>query len=113
MGDGWGTKLRGGRGHDWASVRRARRGGIKSVELDTGHVKGNAPGSCMVEYADAGASFNARTARWNVLLPETPLEAHQQHRWSNLSSKAATHVRLNIYPDGGVARLRLFGRVAS
>ena len=113
MGDGWETKRRRGPGHDWVIVRLARRGVIERVELDTDHFKGNAPGKCMLEYADADASFNARTARWNSLVPETPLEAHQQHRWANLSPRPATHVRLNIYPDGGVARLRLFGRVAS
>jgi allantoicase len=113
MGDGWETKRRRGPGHDWAIVRLARRGAIERVELDTDHFKGNAPGKCMLEYANAGASFDARTARWNVLVPETPLDAHHQHHWDNLSSKPATHVRLNIYPDGGVARLRLFGRVAS
>jgi allantoicase len=112
MGDGWETKRRRGPGHDWAIVRLARPGVIERVELDTDHFKGNAPGKCMLEYADAGASFDSRTARWKVLVPETPLEAHQQHRWDNLSAKAATHVRLNIYPDGGVARLRLFGSVA-
>jgi len=112
MGDGWETKRRRGPGHDWAIVRLARRGVIERVELDTDHFKGNAPGKCMLEYTDAGASFDARTARWKVLVPEAPLEAHQQHRWGNLSAKAATHVRLNIYPDGGVARLRLFGSFA-
>jgi allantoicase len=113
MGDGWETKRRRGPGHDWAIVRLARRGVIERVELDTDHFKGNAPGKCMLEYTDASAAFNARTARWSVLVKESPLEAHQQHRWDKLSPKAATHVRLNIYPDGGVARLRLFGRVAS
>ncbi len=113
MGDGWETKRRRGPGHDWAIVRLARRGVIERAELDTDHFKGNAPGKCMLEYTDAGRSFDARTARWTVLVPESPLEAHQQHRWDSLSPKAATHVRLNIYPDGGVARLRLFGRVAS
>ena len=112
MGDGWETKRRRGPGHDWAIVRLARRGLIERVELDTDHFKGNAPGKCMLEYTDAGASFDARTARWKVLVPEMPLEAHQQHRWDNLSAKPATHVRLNIYPDGGVARLRLLGSVA-
>ena len=112
MGDGWETKRRRGPGHDWAIVRLARRGVIERVELDTDHFKGNAPGKCMLEYTDAGASFNARTARWKSLVPESSLEAHHQHRWDKLSPKAATHVRLNIYPDGGVARLRLFGRVA-
>ena len=112
MGDGWETKRRRGPGHDWAIIRLARRGVIERAELDTDHFKGNAPGQCMIEYTDARGSFDARKARWSVLVPETPLEAHHQHRWDNLSAKPATHVRLNIYPDGGVARLRLLGRVA-
>ena len=56
--------------------------------------------------------FKAASARWRVLLPETPLEPHHQHVRAKLLTEAATHVRLNIYPDGGVARLRLFGHVA-
>ena len=111
MGDGWETKRRRGPGHDWAIIRLARRGVIERVELDTDHFKGNAPGKCMIEYTDARGAFVASKARWNVLIPETPLEAHNQHKWEKLSAKPATHVRLNIYPDGGVARLRLLGRV--
>jgi allantoicase len=111
MGDGWETKRRRGPGHDWAIVRLARRGVIDRVELDTDHFKGNAPGKCMIEYTDARGSFAPRKARWSVLLPETPVEAHHQHRWDKLLAKPATHVRLNIYPDGGVARLRLLGHI--
>lgn len=113
MADGWETKRRRGPGHDWAIVRLARRGVIERIELDTDHFKGNAPGSAMLEYCDARGSFDADTATWEELLPETPLDADAQHRWDDLPSRPATHVRLNIYPDGGVARLRLFGRVAS
>jgi len=113
MGDGWETKRRRGPGHDWAIVRLARRGVIHRVKLDTDHFKGNAPGSCMLEYCDAGKSFNADTATWNPLVPELPLYPDARHRWEDLSPTPATHVRLNIYPDGGVARLRLFGRAAT
>ncbi|HWL39180.1 MAG TPA: allantoicase [Gemmatimonadaceae bacterium] len=112
MGDGWETKRRRGPGHDWAIVRLARRGVVERIELDTDHFKGNAPGTCMLEYADAGASFDAGKARWKPLLPETALKPHHRHHWARLKAKPATHVRLNIYPDGGVARLRLLGRVA-
>jgi allantoicase len=112
MGDGWETKRRRGPGHDWAVVRLARRGLIERIELDTDHFKGNAPGTCVIEYADAGASRDAANARWKVLLPKTPLKPHERHHWTKLKAKPATHVRLNIYPDGGVARLRLLGRVA-
>jgi allantoicase len=114
MGDGWQTKRRRGPGHDWTIVRLARRGRISRIELDTDHFKGNAPGKCMLEYADVPdgdfrdpGAFAA--APWKELLPETPLEPHTRHKWYEFDSHPATHVRLNIYPDGGVARLRLFG----
>jgi allantoicase len=109
MGDGWETKRRRGPGHDWAIVRLGRRGVINRVKLDTDHYKGNAPGSCMLEYCDAGKLFNPDAAQWNVLVPEVSLHPDARHRWEDLSPGPATHVRLNIYPDGGVARLRLFG----
>ena len=111
MGDGWETKRRRGPGHDWSIVRLARRGEINRVKLDTDHYKGNAPGSCMLEWCDAVASFDGASVKWNVLVPEIPLHADARHRWEDLAGGPATHVRLNIYPDGGVARLRLFGRV--
>ncbi len=114
MGDGWETKRRRGPGHDWSVVRLARRGSIERVELDTDHYKGNAPGRAMLEWCDApGDRFDASSATWNTLVAETPLEPHARHRWdvaAAAAARAATHVRLNIYPDGGVARLRIFGR---
>ena len=111
MGDGWETRRRRGPGHDWAVVRLARRGVISRVELDTDHYKGNAPGSGMVEYCDEGLAFDVSTASWKTLVAETPLNPDARHRWDGLIASAATHVRLSIYPDGGVARLRLYGRV--
>lgn len=113
MGDGWETRRRRGPGHDWTVVQLARRGSLHRIEMDTDHFKGNAPGKCMLEFADAdSASFNADSAKWSTLLPETPVEPHARHSW-DVSALPATHVRLNIYPDGGVARLRLVGRAAS
>jgi allantoicase len=113
MGDGWETRRRRGPGNDWIIVKLARRGIIERVELDTDHYKGNAPGSCMLEYTDAAGSFSPKAANWQVLLPKKPLEPHTRHHWERARIKPATHVRLNIYPDGGVARLRLFGKVES
>ena len=111
MGDGWERKRCGGPGHDWSIIRLARRGRISRIELDTDHFKGNAPGKCMLEYTDTDpAAFDAAKADWHELLPETPLEPHMRHKWYEFDSREATHVRLNIYPDGGVARLRLIGR---
>ena len=111
MADGWETKRRRGAGHDWSIVRLARRGTVRRVELDTDHFKGNAPGSCMLESCDIKDSekFDADRAAWTPLIPESPVQPHGRHVFNPAVPQAATHVRLNIYPDGGVARLRLFG----
>jgi allantoicase len=117
MGDGWETKRRRGPGHEWTIVRLARRGTITRAELDTDHYRGNAPGRCMLEFCDTGTvdstAFDAATARWTTLVAETPVEPHTRHRWEDLHAGPATHVRLNVYPDGGVARLRLFGKASA
>jgi len=114
MGDGWETKRRRGPGHDWAVVRLARRAKIECIELDFDHYKGNAPGRCMIEYCDAGtSSFDAERAVWETLVGESPVQPHSRHAFRDFSPASATHVRLNIYPDGGVARLRVLGRVDS
>jgi allantoicase len=112
MADGWETKRRRGPGNDWSIVRLARRGTIRRVELDTDHFKGNAPGSCMLETSDIvdiGGKFDAGKVEWTALVPESPVQPHSRHHFTVAEPRTATHVRLNIYPDGGVARLRLIG----
>jgi allantoicase len=117
MGDGWETRRRRGPGHDWTIVKLATRGTLHRIEIDTDHFKGNAPGRCMVEACDARSTPNAdiqllatRVGAWHAILRETPLQPHTRHQYTELvASSPATHVRLNIYPDGGVARLRLYG----
>jgi allantoicase len=116
MGDGWETKRRRGPGHDWSIVRLARRGTIGRVELDTDHFKGNAPGGCMLEWHDAGtvdSPLDAEGAAWAPLVLDSPLQPHSRHTFEIHEPHPATHVRLNIYPVGGVARLRLVGRPIS
>jgi allantoicase len=114
MGDGWETKRRRGPGHDWIIVRLAARGTIGRIEVDTDHFKGNAPESCSVETCDAPGLAPQRLSdadiHWTTLLPRRALEADAQHRFE-VSGEPATHARLAIYPDGGIARLRLFGTV--
>jgi allantoicase len=115
MGDGWETRRRRGPGHDWTIVRLAARGTIARIEIDTDHFKGNAPESCSFDALDAaGASIERLTdpsSAWQPLLSRTALQPHTRHVFASDPAAPATHVRLNIYPDGGVARLRLFGRV--
>ena len=105
MGDGWETKRRRGPGHDWTILRLGADGTIRRVEIDTRHFKGNAPGACSLD-----ASRDQDT--WVELLPRTPLQPHARHEFEREVREAGdvTHVRFNIFPDGGVGRLRLFGR---
>jgi allantoicase len=113
MGDGWETKRRRGPGHDWTIVGLARRGTIDRIEVDTKHFKGNAPGSCSLDASDGAPGADPASLSWRELLPRTPLKPDALHVFerelANLGD--VTHVRLNIFPDGGVARLRLYGRV--
>jgi allantoicase len=114
MGDGWETRRRRGPGNDWVTLRLGRRGTLERVELDTTHFKGNFPESASIEGYDAGAAGvpPGADAVWRELVPRTKLRANARHRLPVARSRrgAVTHVRLNIYPDGGVARLRLWGR---
>ncbi len=118
MGDGWETKRRRGPGHDWAVLRLGHRGLIEQIEVDTNHFKGNYPESCSLEGCDlsgeaAATDWEAADLPWVEILPRTPLEGHKQHRFGQeiASGGPFTHVRLNMYPDGGISRLRLLGRL--
>jgi allantoicase len=106
MADGWETKRRRGPGNDWALVRLAARGVVERIELDTTHFKGNAPGRCVVEGTVAPSAPDA----WRTLLA-TPLQPHTRHVFDDALRRVGgvTHVRLGVFPDGGVARLRLWG----
>jgi allantoicase len=115
MGDGWETKRRRGPGHDWVVLRLGVPGAIHRIEVNTAHYKGNYPDSCSLEICNAkNAAVDATTVEsfsWKELLPKTKLKPNHRHVFARLSvTDTATHVRFHIYPDGGVSRLRLFGR---
>jgi allantoicase len=114
MGDGWETRRRRGPGNDWVVVRMAHRGLIERILVDTHHFKGNYPESCSLEGCDATAlepdAVPPANVEWRELLPRTTLQAHRQHSLRPDAQVPVTHVRFKIYPDGGVSRLRLFGR---
>ena len=97
MGDGWETARRRDDGNDWVAVRLACAGSVEVVELDTSHFVGNAPGWAALGYD--GGDLVARTA----LQPDT------RHRFAVAGGPVAEQVRLDVYPDGGMARLRVFG----
>lgn len=113
MGEGWETARRRDGGNDWVEVRLAAPGRVRLVELDTSHFKGNAPGSAGLRGVDARAADPADPAAWFEILPRTRLQPDTRHRFplDPGSCPPATQVRLDIFPDGGMARLRLPGQV--
>lgn len=119
MGDGWETRRRREPGNDWIIVRLGAPGRIERVEIDTCHFKGNYPDRASLQAALVGPaaerSVVTQAMFWNEVLPPRTLSADTVHVF-----KADTitdvgpvdHVKLNIFPDGGVSRLRIFGRLA-
>jgi allantoicase len=115
MGDGWETKRRRGPGHDWVILKLGVPGTIHRVEVDTAHFKGNFPDCCALQAASVKKSavdaLNATSLAWEEVLPNTKLKANHRHVFTKLQHVGvATHVRFQIFPDGGISRLRLFGR---
>jgi allantoicase len=119
MGDGWETKRSRRAGPDWVVLRLATEGVIERALVDTLHFKGNAPDSAAIDVMSVppGASDpdGAKDDGWIPLLSRTSLQPHTPHMFEDeLASQpgaraSATHVRLRIWPDGGVSRLRLHG----
>lgn len=104
--DGWETRRRRSPGLDWCVIRLGLPGIIRGVDIDTNHFLGNNP-----SYASIDAK-NGESGDWVEILPRVPLRPGAQNLFGVMNQTAWTHIRLNIYPDGGVARLRVYGDVA-
>jgi allantoicase len=116
MGDGWETKRRRGPGHDWLILKLGRPGTIREIEVDTNHFKGNYPDMCSIEACAAPEAssdeLTGNEVKWVEILPKMKLQADTRHFFKQelRDVGVSTHLRLNIYPDGGVSRLRVWAR---
>jgi allantoicase len=110
MGDGWETSRRRDDGNDWVLVQLAVPSVIELADLDTSHFKGNSPGSATLRGIDARTGLLDDPSDWFDLLPQVRLSPNTRHRFPVSVVPVATHARLDIFPDGGMARLRLIGR---
>jgi len=124
MGEGWETRRRRRPGYDWIIVKLGRPGRIRQIEVDTHHFNGNFPEACSIEGLHSSnaqlipSDFSTRTdLTWKPLLPQTRLEGDKRHFFGKeldpeMRNHVFDHIRLNIYPDGGISRLRVFGEIA-
>jgi allantoicase len=110
--DGWETRRRRSPGHDWAIVRLGLPGVIRGVVVDTAWFKGNHPREVTVEACAAeGYPSAEELTGWTEIVPRSPLAGDAAQEFAVADERRFTHVRLNIFPDGGVARLRVHGEV--
>ncbi len=107
MHDGWETRRSRRAGFDWAVVRLAARGAPRRVVVDTSHFKGNCPESFALEGCER---YEGERSAWRELVARVPLQPHTRHvLFPAPDAAACSHVRLRVFPDGGLARFRLFG----
>ncbi|GHH63242.1 putative allantoicase [Kitasatospora indigofera] len=113
MGEGWETRRRRDKANDWVRIALAGGGEVLAAEVDTTHFVANAPGwADLVGYdASTGGDPSTDADGWFPILPRTRLQPDTRHRLRLDAGRPVTHVRINVYPDGGLARLRLTGRL--
>ena len=107
--DGWESRRKRAVGHDYAIVRLMRRGVIAGVDIDTSHFTGNYPPAASIEACNCDDVPDEHVL-WQEVLPAVNLQGNQHHYFEIASEQAWTHIRINIYPDGGIARLRIYGQ---
>ena len=118
MGDGWETRRRREPGNDWCVIELGAPGTVERIEVDTAFFKGNYPDRCSLQAAlvegGTDGSITTQAMFWRTLLPEQKLEMDAVHTFDSEVAPIGpiTHVRFNILPDGGVSRLRLWGRMS-
>lgn len=118
MGDGWETKRnRTPNNRDWVIIKLAHKGIIEKILVDTAHFKGNYPDTCLIEgcniTAEEEKDLNSDQIKWETVLPQSKLSADHEHFFEEeiKNSGPFTHIRLIIFPDGGVSRLRVWGKI--
>lgn len=109
--DGWETRRRRRGGHDWCVVRLAYPGTVRGVDLDTSFFTGNFAPAAAIEGCHHPDGEPDDRADWRTLLSAVTLGGDRHHFLEVLDDRPCTHLRIHLYPDGGLARLRVYGDV--
>ena len=117
MGDGWETRRSRGKNFDWLILKCATAGKINKIQIDTHHFKGNYPDKCSIQAAYLNSKISSKnivkkSKNWKLLLNKVRLHAHKKHNFNNklMKNKKINYIKINIFPDGGISRIRAFGR---
>lgn len=109
--DGWESRRKRVEGYDYCIVKLGIPGVIHGFDIDTSFFTGNYPPAASVDVCTSDEGLSDENAAWRTLLPQVDLDGDSHNYFPVDSDTAITHLRLNIYPDGGVARLRIYGEV--
>ena len=109
--DGWESRRKRTEGHDFIIIKLGKPGTIKKVDVDTSNFNGNQPAMVSIEGANSNSN-KINQLNWQPLLSKKKTKANSHHYFTVNSNKVFTHIKFNIFPDGGVARLRLYGSIA-
>ena len=109
--DGWESRRKRTGGHDFIIIKLGKPGIIKKIDVDTSYFNGNQPAMISIEGVNS-SSNKLNKLKWQPLLSKKKTKANNHHYFTINSNKVFTHIKFNIFPDGGVARLRLYGSIA-
>jgi allantoicase len=109
--DGWESRRKRISGHDFLIVKLGKPGSISKVDIDTSHFNGNQPSMISLEGCNS-KSKSLKDLQWKTIIGKKKTKANSHHLFNTISKSIFTHIKLNIFPDGGVARLRLYGNIS-
>ena len=107
--DGWETRRKRNKGHDYLILKLGKPGKIHKVDIDTSYFNGNQPSKVSLDACYSKNKLPNKNSKWVNILKKKSTKPNCHHFFSIKNKSTFTHVKLNIYPDGGVARLRIYG----
>ena len=117
MGDGWETRRRRDKGFDWLILNSVKGEMINKIEISTHHFKGNFPSHCSLQATfiptkKSSSSIVKNSTKWKFLLNKVNLSANKTHKFKNklMKSHKINFIKINIFPDGGISRFKIFGK---
>ena len=107
--DGWETRRKRGKGHDYLILKLGKPGRIHKVDIDTSYFSGNQPNKVSLQACSSSNKIPSKKSKWITILKKKPTKANSHHFFNIKNKSIFTHIKLNIYPDGGIARIRIYG----
>ena len=107
--DGWETRRKRGKGHDYLILKLGKPGRIHKVDIDTSYFSGNQPSKVSLEACFSKKKLPNKNFKWIKILKKKSTKANSHHFFNIKNKSVFTHIKLNIYPDGGIARIRIYG----